>query len=122
MNEGVAVEYIFVLPIIVVAILMVFGALIASRLMAPHNPGKIKNDIYECGEKTIGSAWVQFNVGYYLFGLIFLVFDVEAAFLFPWATVVRETGIMGLIEVLLFVVILLVGLAYAWRKGVLEWV
>lgn len=115
-------EYIFVLPIAIVAILMVFGALLASRLLAPHHPNPIKNDIYECGEKTIGSAWVQFNVGYYLFGLIFLVFDVEAAFLFPWATVLRETGIAGLMEVILFVAILLVGLAYAWRKGVLEWV
>ncbi len=115
-------EYIFVLPIIVVGILLVFGSLLLSRLLAPHNPGPVKNDIYECGEKTIGSAWIQFNVGFYLFGLIFLVFDVEAAFLFPWATVIRETGLMGLAEVIAFVVILLIGLGYAWRKGVLEWV
>jgi NADH-quinone oxidoreductase subunit A len=115
-------EYLFVLPIIVVAVALVFGSLLLSRLVAPHNPGPVKNDIYECGEKTIGSAWVQFNVGYYLFGLIFLVFDVEAAFLFPWATVLRETGIAGLIEVIIFVLILLIGLVYAWRKGVLEWV
>lgn len=115
-------EYIFVLPIICVGVLLVYGSLFLSRLLAPHHPNAIKNDIYECGEKTIGTAWVQFNVGYYLFGLIFLVFDVEAAFLFPWATVIRETGVMGLIEVFAFILILLIGLIYAWRKGVLEWV
>src|ERR1035437_8747664 len=115
-------EYIFIIPIILAAFVLVFGSLMASRLVAPHNPGKVNNATYECGEKTIGSAWIQFNVGYYLFGLIFLVFDVEAAFLFPWAVTLRDAGIAGLIEVLLFVVILLVCLAYAWRKGVLEWV
>ena len=115
-------EYIFVLPIMIVSILLVFGSLLLSRLVAPRNPGSTKNDIYECGEKTIGPSWVQFNVGYYMFGLIFLVFDVETAFLFPWAVVLRETGIAGLLEILLFVAVLLLGLVYAWRKGVLEWV
>jgi len=116
------VEYLFVLPLIVVSLLLVFGSLLLSRLLAPHNPGLVKNDIYECGEKTIGPAWVQFNVGYYLFGLIFFFFYVEAAFLFSWATVVRETGLAGLLEVFVFVCILLFGLLYAWRKGLLEWV
>ena len=115
-------EYIFIIPIILAAFLMVFGGLLASRLIAPHNPGKVKNATYECGEKTIVTAWVQFNVGYYLFGLIFLVFDVEAAFLFPWAVVLRDVGMMGLIEILLFILILVLGLIYAWRKGALEWV
>ncbi len=115
-------EYLFVLPITLVAILLVFGGLFASRLVAPHHPGKIKNDTYECGEKTIGSARIQFNVGYYLFGLLFLVFDVEAAFLFPWAVVLREFGYVGLIEIVLFVLVLMIGLIYAWRKGALEWV
>ena len=115
-------NYLFVLPIIGVAIAMVFGGLLVSRLLAPHHPNPVKNDTYECGEKTIGSAWIQFNVGYYLFGLIFLVFDVEAAFLFPWAVIIRELGITGLIEIFIFVAVLIFGLIYAWRKGVLEWV
>ncbi|MBL7672000.1 MAG: NADH-quinone oxidoreductase subunit A [Bdellovibrionaceae bacterium] len=115
-------EYIFIIPVILAAFLLVFGGLWASSLFAPSNPGQVKNATYECGEKTIGNAWVQFNVGYYLFGLIFLVFDVEAAFLFPWAVVLRETGILGLIEVLVFILILILGLIYAWRKGALEWV
>lgn len=115
-------EYIFVLPVMLLAVLMVFGGLLASRLLAPRRPNPTKLDTYECGEKTIGPAWIQFNVGYYLFGLIFLIFDVEAAFLFPWAVVVRDVGIAGLIEVIVFILILVVGLAYAWKKGALEWV
>ena len=115
-------EYVFIIPIILAAFLLVFGGLFASRLIAVHKPNKVKNATYECGEETIGTAWVQFNVGYYLFGLIFLVFDVEAAFLFPWAVVLRDAGILGLIEVLIFMAILVVGLVYAWRKGALEWV
>ena len=115
-------EYIFLLPTIIIAVLLVFGGIVFSRLVAPHHPGKLKNSTYECGEETIGSAWIQFNVGYYLFGLMFLVFDVEAAFLFPWAVTLREVGVPGLIEVVLFILVLIVGLAYAWRKGALKWV
>lgn len=114
-------DYLFILPTIGAAFLLVAGGLIASRILAPRNPGKIKNDTYECGEKTIGSAWIQFNVGYYIFGLIFLIFDVEAAFLYPWAVVLRDVGLVGFIEVVLFILILVVGLIYAWRKGALEW-
>ena len=114
-------DYIFILPVIGVAFLLVAGGLLFSRLVAPHYPGKTKNETYECGEKTIGTAWFQFNVGYYIFGLIFLVFDVEAAFLYPWAVALREAGVAGLIEVLVFILILVMGLVYAWRKGALEW-
>ena len=115
-------EYIFILPVIAVSLLLVFGGLIFSRLVATRKPGKVKNSTYECGEASIGDARIQFNVGYYLFGLMFLVFDVEAAFLFPWAVVLREVGIMGLIEIVIFIFVLVIGLIYAWRKGALEWV
>ena len=115
-------EYFFILPIMVVSVLLVFGGLAVARLLAPRHPGPVKNATYECGEKTIGDARIQFNVGYYIFGLLFLVFDVEAAFLFPWAVVLREVGILGLMEVLLFIFVLIFGLVYAWRKGALEWV
>lgn len=114
-------EYIFILPLMTLAFLLVFGGLAISKLLAPRRPNKTKQDTYECGEKTIGPAWIQFNVGYYLFGLIFLIFDVEAAFLFPWALVVRDVGFLGLIEVIVFILILIIGLAYAWKKGALEW-
>lgn len=104
------------------SIALVGGGLLLSRLIAPHNPGGVKGEPYECGERTVGSSWVHFNVGYYLFALLFLVFDVEAGFLFPWAVVFRKVGLIGLIEVLIFVAILLLALVYAWKKGVLEWV
>lgn len=115
-------EYFFLIPFIGLSALFVFGALFASRLVAPHRPSARKEETYECGEETIGSSWVQFNVGYYLFGLMFLIFDVEAAFLFPWAVVLREIGVVGLIEAGIFILILIAGLIYAWRKGALEWV
>lgn len=115
-------DYFFVLSVIGLAAVFVLGGLGVSFLVAPHRPGARKNDPYECGEKTIGPAWIQFNVGYYLFALLFLVFDVEAVFLYPWALVIKECGIAGLIEVFIFIGALIAGLAYAWRKGALEWV
>lgn len=104
------------------SLIMVGGGLAFSYLVALHRPGSIKNTPYECGEQPIGNAWIQFNVGYYLFGLMFLVFDVEAAFLYPWAVAYRHLGVAGLVEAGIFILILLAGLAYAWKKGVLEWV
>ena len=77
--------------------------------------------IRECGIPTRGRSWMQFKAGYYLFAILFLMFDVEAVFLFPWAVTVQDAGIDGLINILFFMVILILGLAYAWRKGALEW-
>jgi NADH-quinone oxidoreductase subunit A len=116
------VNYIFVLGFMGLAVLVVLGGLLGSRLLSPRLPGGIKDDPYECGTETIGTSWVQFNVGYYLFGLLFLIFDVEAAFLFPWAVVFREVGLVAFLEVGLFVAILLLGLLYAWKRGALKWV
>ncbi|MFQ5607830.1 MAG: NADH-quinone oxidoreductase subunit A [Candidatus Zixiibacteriota bacterium] len=115
-------DYFLVLLFTGLAAALVGGGLLVSRLLAPRGRGGVKNAPYECGEKTVGRAWIHFNVGYYLFALLFLVFDVEAAFLFPWAVVFREVGLLGLIEVGVFVFILLLALVYAWKKGALEWV
>lgn len=115
-------EYLFVLAMVVLAASMVAGGLFLSWLVAPKRPGELKDIPYECGEQPIGGAWIQFNVGYYLFGLLFLVFDVEAALMYPWAVVFRSVGLPGLIEMGIFMLVLIVGLVYAWRKGVLEWV
>ena len=115
-------DYFIVLLFVGLTVVFVLGGLGASFLIAPHHPGKVKNSPYECGEKSIGSAWIQFNVGYYLFALLFLVFDVEVAFLYPWAIVIREVGVAGLVEAGIFILVLLAALVYAWRKGVLEWV
>ncbi len=114
-------NYLFVLSFILLTILFVGGGLIVSRWVAPRFPGGIKNDPYECGEKSFGSAWVHYHIGYYLLALLFLVFDVEAIFLFPWALAMRELGFVGLFEVGLFIFVLLLALLYSWKRGVLEW-
>lgn len=115
-------DYFFVLLFAGLAVLFVLGGLILSHLIGPHRPNRIKTTPYECGEVPLGSAWIQFNVGYYLFALLFLIFDVEAAFLYPWAVILRVVGFPGLIEVGIFLLVLILGLVYAWKKGALEWV
>ena len=80
-----------------------------------------KMEPYECGIPTRGKSWMQFRVGYYLFAILFLMFEVETVFLFPWAVITRELGVAGLFSILFFLIILILGLAYAWRKGALEW-
>lgn len=114
-------DYFFVLLFLGLSVSMFAGGLVFSRLLAPHHPGDLKNLPYECGEQPVGGVWVQYNVAYYLFGLLFLIFDVEAGFLYPWATVIRQIGVVGCVEVGLFLLVLFLGLAYAWRKGALEW-
>ena len=96
-------------------------AMLVSKLIAPSSKNLQKLQAYECGVPTIGASWIQFNVGYYLFALIFLVFDVELMFLFPWAVVNKEMGITAFIEIVIFVFILFLGLLYAWKKGALKW-
>ncbi len=87
----------------------------------PQAPDPIKEDTFECGVETEGTAWVQFNFRYYYYALLFVIFDIEAVFLYPWAVSFERVAIAGFIEVLTFLVILLIGLAYAWRKNALEW-
>lgn len=95
--------------------------IIANRFVAPHRPSPLKTDTYECGVETIGDAWVQFKVQYYLMALVFLVFDVEMVLLFPWAVAYNELGMFAFVAGGIFILLLLEGLAYAWRKGALEW-
>ena len=97
------------------------GGIIVSKLVAKTSKNKAKGEPYECGIPTEGTSWIQFNVGYYLFALIFLVFDVEMVFMYPWAVVVKRVGMPGLVEIILFMFILFMGLMYAWRKGALKW-
>lgn len=92
-----------------------------ARFIAPKKPGRVKNASYECGMETEGDAWVQIRIQYYLFAILFVVFDVEALFLFPWAVVFKETGLPGLIAMGTFLGILALGWLYAWQKGALEW-
>ena len=107
--------------VILTAIALVGNALGVARIVSPRSYNRQKGEAYECGIPTRGRSWMQFKAGYYLFAILFLMFDVEAVFLFPWAVTVQDAGIDGLINILFFMVILILGLAYAWRKGALEW-
>lgn len=98
------------------------GGIYLSQLIGPSSKNSQKGEAYECGIPTTGPSWIQFNVGYYLFALIFLVFDVEIVFLFPWAAVVKEVGMIAFYEIVVFLLILFLGLIYAWKKGALKWV
>jgi NADH-quinone oxidoreductase subunit A len=97
-------------------------ALLIPRLIAPRKPNPIKQQTYECGIETVGDTWVQFRIQYYIFALVFLIFDVEMVFLFPWAVSFDFLPLFAVLEGILFILILVAGLVYAWRKGALEWV
>ena len=96
--------------------------LVLARLLSPGRRSGTKNQIYETGETTVTDPWRPFPVRYYVFALMFLIFDVEAAFLYPWAVIYRDLGLYGFVEMVIFVLILTVGLVYAWKKGALKWV
>ena len=106
-----------VFPVGGIAMSWLFGVL----RLRPQAPDPIKEATYECGVETEGTAWVQFNFRYYYYALLFVIFDVEAVFLYPWAVSFEKVAVAGFIEVLTFVAVLLIGLAYAWRKNALEW-
>ena len=101
--------------------LLVAGAVGAAWLLRPHHPSAAKAQTYECGVDPVGTGWSQTQIRYFIFALLFLVFDVEAAFIFPWAVRLESLGVFALVEMVIFIVILLVGLVYAVRKGVLKW-
>ena len=91
------------------------------RFLAPHSSSAAKDSAYECGELPVGEPWVRYRVAYYIFAIIFVVFDVETVFLYPWAVIMRKLGFYGFVEMVVFIAILALGLAYAWRKGALKW-
>lgn len=109
------------LAVFLAGVILVVAGLGIAILLSPKSYNLQKGEPYECGIPTHGTSWMQFKAGYYLYAILYLMFDVEAIFLFPWATVVRELGLPGLSSILFFLVILGLGLAYAWRKGVLQW-
>ena len=132
MNQGYVSSLGEILLFIIGGSLFVTIALLASRLIRPHRPNAEKLTTYESGEDPVGAAWIQFNPRFYVIALIFLLFEVEIIFLFPWATIfaneelINQTdGVWGwfaLIEMIVFILILAIGLAYAWANGFLEWV
>jgi NADH-quinone oxidoreductase subunit A len=114
-------QYAFIGVFAIIAFALPIIGLVVAWLLRPKKPNPAKNSTYECGVETIGDAWVQFKAQYYLYALIFVVFDVEAIFIFPWAVAYNQLGLYALVEMILFVGILVGGLLYAWRKGALEW-
>lgn len=107
--------------VLLTAVVLVVGAYVIAKLIGPRSYNPVKGQPFECGVPTRGSSWLPVNVGYYLIAILFLVFDIETVFLYPWAVVVKQLGIAALVSVAFFLLVLIFGLAYAWRKGVLEW-
>jgi NADH-quinone oxidoreductase subunit A len=110
-----------VLIFFIIGAAFVAAGLITAWILRPHRPYPQKLTTYECGEEPIGSAWVRFNVRFYVIALVFLIFDVEVVFLFPWALVYRQLGLFAFLEMAVFLAILIVGFTYVWVKGDLDW-
>ncbi len=106
----------------IIALVLVGGGIVFASLVAPRSFNLQKFEPYECGIPTEGPTWIQFHVGYYLFAIIYLIFDVETVFLFPWGVVMKSMGLRAFIEIIIFFFILGLGLLYAWKKGALKWV
>ncbi|HET8944734.1 MAG TPA: NADH-quinone oxidoreductase subunit A [Dehalococcoidia bacterium] len=114
-------DYVAVLIATILGVLLVAGALIGNALLAPKDPSRDKAVTYECGMLPIGRARTQVHFRYYLFAILFLIFDIEAVFLFPWAVTFVQIGEQAFYEMIVFIAILAFGLLYAWKKGVLRW-
>lgn len=114
-------QYLTVAIFAAAAVGMVAAALGVGKLIRPNRPQAQKYLSYECGVDPVGTGWSQSQVRYYIFALLFVMFDVEAVFIFPWAIRLEALGVFGLVEMIIFIFILALGLLYAWRKGVLRW-
>ncbi|MBR5653689.1 MAG: NADH-quinone oxidoreductase subunit A [Prevotella sp.] len=114
-------NFTLLVTVILTAITLVAAAYVIAKLLGPRTYNKVKGEPFECGIPTHGSSWLPVSIGYYLFAILFLMFDVETVFLYPWAVVVQKFGVMALVSIGFFLLVLVFGLAYAWRKGALEW-
>lgn len=119
-------EYITVAAFLALGALLVLGGMAASKLLRPDKPEKVKSETYECGIDAVASTWSQTQIRYFIFALLFLIFDIEAVFIFPWAVRLEDfaaagIGALVLVEMVIFIGVLVLGLVYAIRKGVLRW-
>ena len=114
-------EWTFIAILGLVSMITPAAPIIIGRFIGPRKPNALKNATYECGVDTVGDTWVQFKVQYYIFALVFLVFDIEVVFLYPWAVAYNRLALFGVIEGMIFIIILAAALIYAWRKDALEW-
>ncbi|MEA1853701.1 NADH-quinone oxidoreductase subunit A [Cytobacillus sp. OWB-43] len=115
-------NYLIVLSFIIIGVLLPLVALFFGKLLRPYQPNEDKYTTYESGIDPFQDSRVQFTVRYYMFALLFVIFDVETVFLYPWAVAYEKLGIFALIEMLIFVFMLVIGLIYAWKKKVLKWI
>src|SRR3954469_15925392 len=115
-------NYVFIGMLFLGAIGFALAPLAVVALVAPRKGSLAKSDIYECGVLTTGETWIRFKIQYYVYALMFVVFDIETVFLYPWAVSYGGLGAFALVEMVVFLAILVVGLLYAWAKGVLRWV
>ncbi|MQC27200.1 MAG: NADH-quinone oxidoreductase subunit A [Chloroflexi bacterium] len=114
-------QWLFVGIFVSIAAVFPLLPLVMARFLAPRKPNRIKQETYECGIETVGDTWVQFKIQYYVYALVFLIFDIETVFLYPWAVSFDVLPLFAVFEGVLFILILAAGLFYAWRKGALEW-
>ncbi|MFQ5800251.1 MAG: NADH-quinone oxidoreductase subunit A [Candidatus Hydrothermarchaeales archaeon] len=118
---GIYEHYVPVIAFIVMGVLIPAGGMIMAWMIRVKNPYPEKLTTYECGEEPIGQGQMQFDIQYYIYALLFVVFDVETVFLYPWAVVFPDIGMIAVIEMVIFIAMLVVALVYAWKKGILEW-
>src|SRR3990172_7612184 len=121
-GEIMQTDWIFIGIFLLIGLVFPATPLILSYFLGPKKPNSMKYETYECGIETVGDTWVQFKVQYYIFALVFVVFDVETVFLFPFAVAFNAVSLFAVFEVTLFILVLAAGLVYVWRKGALEWV
>ena len=114
-------SFILFITVLITAVFLVVAAFAIAKAIGPRSYNAVKGEPFESGIPTRGSSWVPVHIGYYLFAILFLMFDVETVFLYPWAVVVKQFGALALASIGFFLVVLVFGLAYAWRKGALEW-
>jgi NADH-quinone oxidoreductase subunit A len=117
----VLLSYLPILVLVLLAAGFAIATLFLSSLLGPRRPSKDKLSTYECGIDPVGSARERFSVKFYLVAMLFIIFDIEIVFLYPWAVILNSLGLFGLVEMVFFLGILLIGLLYVWKKGGLEW-
>ena len=115
-------NYLFIGIFLVVAVIFPLLPVLLAKVIAPRKPSPTKSATYECGMETVGETWVQFRVQYYLYALLFVIFDIETIYVYPWAVAFNKLGLFAFVEMVIFLTILAGGWAYAWKKGVLEWI
>lgn len=122
MSTPINVNYLYAAILLAAGFAFVLVTMVVVNILAPHSRTREKLQTYESGEVPIGSAWVQFPLGFYIFALLFVAFDVDIVFIIAWAIVFKQLSLFGFVEILFFIIVLALGLMYAWRKGVTRWI